>query len=38
MKYLIEKGADIHINNDYLLKYSLENGYLESFNYLKQFN
>ena len=34
-KLLIEKGADIHANNDYALRYSIKNGHLEVVNLLK---
>ena len=33
-KYLIEKGADVHIENDYALRYSAENGHLDVVKYL----
>ena len=34
IKYLIEQGADIHVYNDYVLRYSAENGNLELVKYL----
>ena len=33
-KYLIEKGADIHANNNFALKWSAENGHLDIVKYL----
>ena len=34
IKSLIEKGADIHANNNYLLRYASNNGYLEIIEFL----
>ena len=34
IKMLIEKGADIHVDNDFALRYSASIGYLEVVNYL----
>ena len=34
VKYLIEKGSDIHAENDYALRYSAMNGHLEVVKYL----
>jgi ankyrin repeat protein len=33
-KYLISKGANIHIENDYVLRKACENGHLETVEYL----
>jgi len=33
-KHLVECGADIHIDNDRALRWSIENGYIDIFKYL----
>jgi hypothetical protein len=35
VKYLVEKGANIHANNDYSLRYARLNGHIEVVNYLQ---
>lgn len=34
-KYLVEKGANLHANNDYTLRYSAENNYYDIYEFLK---
>jgi hypothetical protein len=38
VQYLVEKGADIHVDNDYALLFSAENGHLDVVKYLIEKN